>query len=119
MKAADTVLHLLSDGPDAIRFGKSNTTGALTLVPVFRDGPAVHYITYSEAVSSNLAMVVEVGESGTVPNLMLHNMAPRPLLLVEGEVIVGLKQNRVVNVTILAAPARWLRRSGRTAPPAG
>jgi hypothetical protein len=54
-------------------------------------------------VASGLAIMSEVDEAASVPKLVMRNAASRPVLLVEGEVIVGLKQNRVINTTILAA----------------
>ena len=37
------------------------------------------------------------------PNLAVTNKADRPLLIPEGEILIGAKQNRVVNVTVLVA----------------
>ena len=45
----------------------------------------------------------EVNESGSVPNLAVTNKAERPLLIPEGEILIGAKQNRVINVTVLVA----------------
>ena len=45
----------------------------------------------------------EVHESGSVPNLAVTNKAKRPLLIPEGEILIGAKQNRVINVTVLVA----------------
>ena len=45
----------------------------------------------------------EVNESGSVPNLAVKNKCKRPLLIPEGEILMGAKQNRVINVTVLVA----------------
>ena len=42
-------------------------------------------------------------EDGEVPNLSVTNSSDRPILIPEGEILVGAKQNRVVNVTVLVA----------------
>jgi len=66
-----------------------------------------------------------------VPELRLVNRAERPVLIVEGEELVGAKQNRVVNVTKLVNATPWTpsrpapmpkrprRRPPQTRPPGG
>jgi hypothetical protein len=49
--------------------------------------------------------VTEVSESGSVPELLVLNDLGRPVLIVDGEELVGAKQNRIVNLTILV-PAK-------------
>lgn len=51
-------------------------------------------------------MVEEVSEDGDVPNLAVTNRGDRPILITEGEILVGAKQNRVVNITVLVAASR-------------
>lgn len=76
----------------------------LTLYPLCwpTDGDSP-YLLLSRAIELNLAVVEEVSEAGSVPNLRLLNKSLRPLLIPEGEILVGAKQNRVVNVTVLVA----------------
>ena len=47
--------------------------------------------------------ISEIDEAGVVPELLLKNRADKPLLIVDGEELVGAKQNRIINVTILIA----------------
>ena len=49
--------------------------------------------------------VTEVSEGGSVPVLFVNNKADRDVIIVDGELLVGAKQNRVVNTTIVI-PAR-------------
>lgn len=125
-----TVLEALALGTArGIRLGEPLRAGALALVPVFHEGPSRDYLTYAEAEAAQRVAVSEVGEVGSVPNLLVENRAQVPLLLVEGEIFVGLKQNRVLNTTILVAAmskvqipvacveaGRWRRDSGYAAP---
>lgn len=53
-----------------------------------------------EAVAAGSVVVDEVG-SGIVPRLLLHNLGDRPVQLVDGKQLVGAKQNRILNTTIL------------------
>ncbi len=49
------------------------------------------------------ARVTEVSEAGSVPFLQVANDADRPLLLLDGEELIGAKQNRILNTTVLVA----------------
>lgn len=76
--------------------------GNLALFPLSRphpdDGP--DYVLADEAIQKGLACVTEV-DSGTVPELRFENGCQTPVLLLDGEELIGAKQNRVVNLTIL------------------
>lgn len=63
------------------------------------------YLTLDEALAEGVARVTEVSQSGSVPELRFENSASRPVLLLDGEELVGAKQNRVLNVSILV-PAK-------------
>jgi hypothetical protein len=62
---------------------------------------AVDYITLDEALDRGLMEVIEVDESGSVPELKVVNKSPKMILIMDGEELVGAKQNRIVNTTIL------------------
>lgn len=64
------------------------------------------YDTLKEALDAGTVRVTEVSEGGSVPRLVLENRGERPVLLIDGEELVGAKQNRVLNLTILAAAGR-------------
>src|SRR5258706_16469161 len=64
-----------------------------------------NYQTLDEALANRAARIKEVSESGSVPQLMLFNDGAVPVLLLDGEELIGAKQNRILNLTILA-PAR-------------
>jgi len=53
--------------------------------------------------------LTEVSESDSVPELLLKNLAPSPVLILDGEELVGAKQNRIVNLTILVGAGQTLR----------
>ena len=59
------------------------------------------YLTLDEVLERQLARINEVSESGSVPELRFANLADVPVLLVDGEELVGAKQNRILNLTIL------------------
>jgi hypothetical protein len=77
----------------------------LTMTPVLAGAvrPEPGYMLLGEALEAKLAKVTELG-GGVVPELLFENMADCPVLILGGEELVGAKQNRMVNLTILAAP---------------
>jgi len=54
-------------------------------------------------VEAKEARVEEVSEGGDVPFLGVKNEGAKPILIPEGEILIGAKQNRVVNLTVLVA----------------
>ena len=74
----------------------------LTLVPVEGDGDEhQEYLLSSEALERGLLTITEVGEEGSVPELKVKSTSEMMILLLDGEELVGAKQNRIVNTTIL------------------
>jgi hypothetical protein len=59
------------------------------------------YMTLKEALEKSHLLVTEVSSGGSVPELKVVNKAPSSVLLLDGEELVGAKQNRVLNTTIL------------------
>lgn len=100
MSGTDTVIRLL--GRDGLRFGEPRQAGALALVPVFHDGEAASYRLLAEMRDGGAVEVEEVG-GGSVPDLRVANGTDHPLLLLEGEVLGGLRQTRTLNTTVLVA----------------
>ncbi len=79
----------------------------LTLWPLLAEADvSPGYLTLDEALESGAAQVSEVSESGRVPEMQFRNLGDRPVLLVDGEELVGAKQNRVLNLSILVGAHR-------------
>jgi hypothetical protein len=77
----------------------------LILFPLMRRGVPVgelDYLLLEDGIKQGKVRVTELN-TGSVPELRLENNANLPVLLVDGEELVGAKQNRVLNLTILAA----------------
>ena len=53
--------------------------------------------------SGAMLTVQEVSEGGSVPELLVDNMGDIRVLFIEGEELVGPKQNRILNTSILVA----------------
>lgn len=85
-----------------IRAGAAVACGNLTMFPLIGspDGEPF-YLTLHEALAAGTARVTEVSELGSVPELKFVNAGPKPVLLLDGEELVGAKQNRIINLSIL------------------
>ena len=87
---------------DNILAGEPVTHGALTMIPILAPLLAEPvWLTLAEA--GERVRITEVSEAGSVPNLQVTNTADQPLLLLDGEELVGAKQNRILNMTVLVA----------------
>ena len=85
-----------------VRLGPPAGFHNLSVFPVVGDGPSEpSYFTLDEAMQQHLVELGEVSEGGSVPNIRIVNKASRPILLIDGEELIGAKQNRIVNLTIL------------------
>jgi len=99
--AVEIVRDRLEQGPpEGLRLGSPQTAGRLTLLPVFDDGPGLEYATFADALKDGTAEIREVGH-GAVSTLEVKTSSKVPVLMIDGEILVGLKQNRVLNTTIL------------------
>src|SRR5262245_9316634 len=89
-----------------IQLGDPVAHGGLAIAPLFpRRQPKAAYVTLEEALPLGLR-VTEVSEAGSVPELLVTNPLESSVLLYDGEELLGAKQNRILNVTVLAPPAR-------------
>ncbi|MCP4713074.1 MAG: calcium-binding protein [Planctomycetes bacterium] len=74
----------------------------LTLIPLRgEENDRLDYILAAEAIEEVKLIITEIDESGNVPELMVTSTADNMILLLDGEELVGAKQNRILNTTIL------------------
>lgn len=66
------------------------------------------YLLLDEALERHLARVTEVSADGRVPELAFENGSTERVLLVDGDEVVGAKQNRILNLTILVGGGKKL-----------
>ena len=87
---------------EGIKFGDIQTHKHVTVIPLMSgNGRGPEYLTMKEAIEGSFITVTEVSEGGHVPELKVINRADKPVLLIDGEELIGAKQNRVLNTTIL------------------
>jgi hypothetical protein len=66
------------------------------------------YLTLDEALAIGCTQITEISEGGSVPELKLVNGSERRVLLLDGEELIGAKQNRILNLTVLVPPLQTL-----------
>ncbi len=87
-----------------LRVGDPLRHEALIVFPLFseQDGE-VDYRLSDEALAEQSLLVEEVSEGGSVPDLLVENKGDVRVLFLEGEELVGAKQNRILNTSVLVA----------------
>ena len=80
----------------------------IVITPLFPAGdPVAGYITLDEALPRGLT-ISETSDAGSVPELAVVNPLDEAVLLYDGEELVGAKQNRILNVSVLVGPGAKL-----------
>ena len=107
-----------------IQLGEPVEHRGIVVAPLFpRRTPVAEYATLEDALPLGLR-IDEVSEAGVVPELAVTNPPDANVLLYDGEELLGAKQNRILNITVLVAAqsttpipvscveeGRWSRRS--------
>jgi hypothetical protein len=95
--------------PD-LRVGEPQRHELLSVFPLFSNSSStVDYRLADEALSDESLLVEEVSEGGSVPDLLVENKGDVRVLFLEGEELVGAKQNRVLNTSVLVAAHSKIR----------
>ena len=87
---------------DALRPGEPQQHGSLMVVPLsFARDRGPRYQMLGDALRDGTFHITEVDEGGSVPELRVINQGARGVLILDGEELVGAKQNRILNVSVL------------------
>lgn len=93
-----------------LELGRSTVYRNLTMFAV--EGTldkGLDYLTLADAIKLGVAQVSEISDGGSVPELLFENSADLPVLIFDGEELLGAKQNRTVNLTILAPAGKTIK----------
>jgi len=85
-----------------IQLGEPVEHRGIVIAPLYpRRDPVAQYVTLDEGLVRGLR-IEETSAAGSVPELRVVNPLDQHVLLYDGEELVGAKQNRILNVTVLA-----------------
>ncbi len=102
-QAINCVMSKLATGGDgSYTVGKPLACKSLGVCPIHVSVDSkVEYLIYEEALEKKTVTVNELDQGGSVPELRLENKGDDQVLIIDGEQLVGAKQNRVMNTTML------------------
>ncbi len=87
---------------EELKSGRRQSYKNLTVFPLLSAySSTLEYLLLDEAIRLGLLTVSEVSDLGSVPELKVINKSLFMVLILDGEELVGAKQNRIVNTTIL------------------
>lgn len=87
---------------ETLDFGEIQTNENLSVIPIYqRNGKSLKYVSLESAMKKNYVEVKEISISGSVPELFLINNSDYFVFILHGEELIGAKQNRTVNTSIL------------------
>lgn len=88
-----------------LNYGSPITCENLTIVPLL-DSQNVEpeYLTMEEGLSTSLFQIEELEDGAQVNDIQFRNTSEKFALLFEGEELLGAKQNRILNISVLIKP---------------
>jgi hypothetical protein len=99
-------MQALNSFIDNLQRGEPKAFEQLRITPLLaREENQLPFLEIEEALREGLVEITEVSEAGSVPNLQVTNKSLSDILILDGEELIGAKQNRVVNTTIVV-PAK-------------
>ena len=95
MKALNEFMAGLHTG-EAVEFNR------LKIMPILVDEDrTLPFVDLEEALKKGFLVITEVSEGGSVPDLEVSNTSEADVIILDGEELIGAKQNRIVNTTIV------------------
>ncbi len=88
-----------------LEIGRPKKRGGLCIYPLLgADFGQTAYTLLEEALAAGSVTIQEESVGGSVPTLTLTNTGTDCVFLLDGEELLGAKQNRIVNTSVLAGP---------------
>jgi hypothetical protein len=99
-------MNTINDLITVVTVGAPARHRSLSVYPLSSGGnrATTSYLVLDDALATGQFRITEVSENGTVPRLLAINDNSSQVFLLDGEELVGAKQNRVTNLSIMLAP---------------
>jgi hypothetical protein len=101
-----TDMNIINDLIAVVTICPPSQHGSLSVYPLRSGGhhATATYLVLDDAIATGRFRITEVSESGSVPQLLAINDNDGQAFLLDGKELVGAKQNRVLNLSIMLAP---------------
>src|SRR4051812_26297094 len=100
MSATPTNAPALNDHIASLHMGEPDVYGPLAVFPLFGPAPRLEYVSFAEGHAAGVS-VKELAGGASVNDLYVVNPTDKPVLLYEGEEVLGAQQNRTFDVSVL------------------
>ena len=99
-------MQLFKEAYASLEFGELQEFGNLRLTPIFINEamPPEGFVGFDELFDQGLVDASELSESGVVGRISVTNKSDSYLVLLDGEALVGAKQNRIVERSMIIGP---------------
>lgn len=85
-----------------LKLGEPQTFANMRVYPLHvANGHKRGYQTLTEGLKTGEVQITEVSEGGSVPDLKVKNTGGLPVLVIVGEELIGSKQNRILNTSVI------------------
>jgi hypothetical protein len=85
-----------------VKLGNENKYENLTIYPILSDEKSgYNFLTVDEALANNSVKITETSNIGDLPCLMLKNKSSEKIFILDGDELIGSKQNRATNAVVL------------------
>ncbi|MDD2331767.1 MAG: hypothetical protein PHI68_03840 [Candidatus Cloacimonetes bacterium] len=97
--------HIISENLKYLTLGNPQAAAGLGVLPIFSSHPHLHhYLSLHKALQNEFILITEINEGGSVPTLKVSNMSKEAIFILDGEELMGAKQNRILNTSVLIPP---------------
>ena len=91
-------MSILTKTLKGTRLGPSQAHLNITAFPLLSEArEAPFYLTLGQALKAKTAHIEEISEQGSVPEILFENSGDAPVLLLDGQELIGAKQHRILN----------------------
>ena len=95
-------MQALNELLDSITIGPPQVFEDVQVIPLFSSrNESSPFLELDEALAKGLVEVTEVSDGGSVPQLNVTNSSLRDVIIYDGQQLIGAKQNRTVNLTVV------------------
>jgi hypothetical protein len=95
-------VQALNELLDSVTIGPPQVFADVQVFPLFSSrNESSPLLELDEALAKGLVEITEVSDAGSVPQLNVTNSSLRDVIIYDGQQLIGAKQNRTINITVV------------------